>query len=85
MTDVYERYVARIAEVKADGTLCMNMWHMDDEGDAIVEGSHVEPTLLTSIVPGEGVTIRGKVKTGDVVIVLAWEDADGSQVIIEAE
>lgn len=85
MTDGYERYVARVVEVKADGTLCMNMWHMDEEGDAIVERSDNEPTLWANVRPGKGVTVRGTVENGDIVSVVAWEDADGSQVIIKAE
>lgn len=85
MTDVYERYVARVAEVKPDGTLCMNMWRTDEDGEPIIERSDNEPTLWANVVPGEGVVIRGSVNMGDVVRVIAWEDADGSQVIIEAE
>lgn len=85
VTDVYERYVARVADVSDNGALHMNVWRADEDGEPIVERSDNEPTMLASISPGTGVTIKGNITRGDIVRVSVWEDADGSQVIIEAE
>lgn len=80
MIDDYERYVARVTAITSDGGICMNMWHSDEEWEPLGNRS-----LVVHVSPDAAVNVKGPVKCGDIVRVLAWEGACGSQLVIEPE